>query len=122
MRPLLAILVLLSAVSSAQADDKKLTAADVEALLAGNTAVGDWKGTPYRQFFAANGSTTYLAEGSEPSPGKWKVDQATGDYCSWWERSGWDCYGVEREGDGYVWVTPSQDYRGPFKVVEGRQL
>ena len=104
-------------------DGSQLTGAEVIALLSGNTAVGDWRGTPYKQFFAEGGSTSYVEEGRPASAGRWKTDPETGDYCSWWERGGWSCYGVEREGDGYVWVVPGDDgYRGPFKVVNGHQL
>lgn len=119
---ILAVALALSS-SLAVAGDEKLTGADVLALLGGNTAIGDWRGTPYKQFFAEGGSTSYVEEGAPPSPGRWKSDPETGNYCSWWERGGWSCYGIEREGDGYVWVVPGGDgYRGPFKVVPGHQL
>ena len=128
MRSVLGILLLTLLVSSAhvgspQAGEGKLSAEEVRTLLSGNTAVGDWKGSPYRQHFEANGKTLYLAEGSDPSPGKWKAEEASGDYCSWWQGSGWDCYGIEHEGAGYVFVVKDGDgYRGPFTVVEGKQL
>lgn len=121
MRLLFILVLLLVASGSARADGEKLSAAEVMSLLNGNTAIGDWRGRPYRQYFAADGTTVYMAEGSPPSPGRWKVDETSGDYCSWWERSGWGCYGVERDGSDYVWTLPNDDYRGPFTVVEGRQ-
>ena len=121
MRGLFVLFALLTIAGAAHAEGEKLSAAELMALLAGNTAIGDWHGRPYKQYFGANGSTSYMAEGRPPSPGRWKVDEATGDYCSWWEQSGWSCYGVERDGAGYVWVVPDGSYRGPFRVVEGRQ-
>ena len=122
MRFILAACLLVSGCVLAWADDQRLGAAEVEALLSGNTAVGDWRGTAYRQYFSEGGTTTYLQEGGVPSQGRWKADPASGDYCSWWERSGWSCYGIERDGDGYVWVVPDDSYRGPFRVVEGNRL
>lgn len=116
------LLAMLTTTQPANADRAKLTAAEVTALLSGNTAVGDWRGTPYRQYFGVNGTTIYVAKARPPSPGRWKVDQENGDYCSWWEQSGWSCYGIERDGVGYVWVTPGSDYRGRFTLVDGKQL
>lgn len=120
---LLAVPLFAVMIGESSAGDDKLTADELQALLNGNTAIGDWRGTPYKQHFATSGTTTYVEQGDPPSVGRWKVDRETGDYCSWWERSGWSCYAVEREGDGYVWVVPGGDgYRGPFTMVDGKQL
>jgi len=120
----MALVVLIALASGdSMAGNGKLTADELQVLLNGNTAVGDWHGTPYKQYFATSGTTTYAAKGDPPSIGRWKIDSETGNYCSWWERSGWSCYAVEREGEGYVWVVPDGDgYRGPFTVVEGNRL
>ena len=65
--------------------DEKLTADEIQKLLDGRTALGNWRGTETRQYFASNGATTiYLPKGGPPDEGKWKVDQAKNQYCSWW--------------------------------------
>ena len=43
----------------AQAQSVKLKAHEIDTLLSGNTAVGKWDGTAYRQFFDADGTTIY---------------------------------------------------------------
>ena len=72
-----AVIYALTAIVPSQAAERQLNAAEIEAALAGNTVEGNWKGTPFRQFFAKNGTTTYVAEGSAPSPGKWRADPAS---------------------------------------------
>ena len=102
--------------------DDKLTADEIQKLLDGRTALGNWRGTDTRQYFASNGLTVYLAKGSPPDQGKWKVDEAKNQYCSWWQRGGWACYDVETDGTTYYWVTPGDDYRSPFTMTDGKQM
>ncbi|MEM0945646.1 MAG: hypothetical protein AAGI70_17050 [Pseudomonadota bacterium] len=105
----------------ARAEPDVLTAPEIEALLSGNTAVGDWSGTPYRQFFDENGTTIYVPQGGREDWGRWRTNAETGQYESFWERSGWSGYGVAG-GDGqYFWVQ-SDGTRQPFEMVEGRAL
>jgi len=119
----LALVIALGAVQAAKADERKLGAAEIEQMLAGNTVDGNWKGTPFKQFFAADGSTTYLAEGAQPSAGKWKVDAAKDQYCSWWQGSAWDCYDIHSVGpDSIIWVVPADGYRSPSRLLPGNQL
>jgi len=106
--------------SAAHADPATLTAAEIDALLSGNTAVGDWNGTPYRQWFAENGITVYVPKGGRPDRGKWRVNPETDDYESWWEQSGWSRYGIARAGDTLLWVETSGKTH-PFAVLEGNQ-
>ena len=118
-----AALLLIVLAAPATAGERKLTAAEIEAALAGNTVDGNWKGTPFRQYFGKDGATVYLAKGAEPSPGKWKADAEKDQYCSWWQGSGWDCYDIYSEGpDSIVWVVPSDGYRSPSKLLKGRKL
>ena len=74
--------------------------------LSGATVVGAWNGTPYRQTFGEDGSTTYV-EGGRPSFGSWRIAD-DGDYCSVWPPApSENCYGVELEPDGALtWITP----------------
>ena len=106
-----------------EAEERRLSAAEIEAALSGNTVDGNWKGTPFRQYFGTDGATLYIAEGAEPSPGKWKADAQTDQYCSWWEGSGWDCYDIHSDGpESIIWVVPSDGYRSPSRVLKGRKL
>ena len=101
---------------------EKLTAGEIQTLLDGRTALGNWRGTDTRQYFETSGATVYLPKGGVPDEGKWKVDAAKNQYCSWWQRGGWACYDVETDGSTYYWVTPGDDYRSPFTMVDGRQM
>ncbi|MEM9146363.1 MAG: hypothetical protein AAGC57_09205 [Pseudomonadota bacterium] len=105
----------------AMAEPVTLTAPEVDTLLRDRTAVGDWNGTPYRQYFDPNGRTVYQPKGGRPDQGKWRVNAKTGAYESWWERSGWSGYGIAREGETHYWVE-SSGKRHRFTVVDGRKL
>lgn len=102
--------------------DEKLTADEIQVLLKGHTALGNWRGAETRQYFDADGSTIYLDVDTSPEEGKWKVDEAKNQYCSWWERTGWSCYNVETDGRMYYWVSPDDAYRSSFMMTDGRQL
>jgi len=104
----------------AGAGEEKLTAAEIEVLLAGNTIAGDWSGK-YRQYYAADGATMYYPEGGTPDPGKWRVNADTDQYESWWETTGWVGYDILRAGEGYLW-RDSSGKTYPFTVMEGRQV
>ena len=121
----LALLVVLTtmATNSAWAGERKLSAAEIAQALAGNTVDGNWKGTPYKQFFAHDGGTTYVAQGASPSEGKWKVDTEKDQYCSWWQGTGWDCYDIFSSGPAsIIWAVLSDGYRSPSKLLSGNQL
>ncbi len=115
-------MVLMTIVPPARAEPVSLTADEVTALLTGNTAVGDWSGTAYRQYFAADGTTIYHAEGAPPDTGQWRVNAETGAYESLWRSGGWSGYDVARDGDRYLWIVHGSGDAQAFTVVEGRQL
>ena len=101
----------------------RVSAADVQAALAGNTIVGNWVGEDYRQFFADTGTTTYrpVVSGVD-SIGQWRVNDDTGQYESLWNnRLPWDVYDVYRDGDDWFWTGGGVDM-SPFTIVEGNQL
>lgn len=120
MRLYLMVSVVLFA-NAAGADPVSLTAGEIEMLLGGNTALGDWQGDTYRQYFAADGATIYAVEGRRSARGRWRVVEETGAYESWWPGSGWDVFAVLREGDALIWMD-SEGARFGFEVVEGQQL
>jgi len=98
----------------------QLTAAQIETLLAGNTAAGTWSGARYRQYFGENGFTVYIPEGGKADEGKWRANAETDVYESWWRSTGWTPYTIVMTNDGYAFVNgevPEQ-----FDVYEGRQV
>ncbi len=116
------VLVVLLATMPSYADErKKLTAAEIETLLAGNTAIGQWDGKNYRQYFSEDGSTIYAQEGTRSSYGQWRVNRDKDLYESFWQRSDWAGYPVELEGDTYFWISHSLPPQA-FEVVPGQQL
>ncbi len=115
-------MALMALVLPARAEPVSLTAEEVTALLTGNTAVGEWSGTPYRQYFAADGTTIYHAEGAPPDTGQWRVNAETGAYESLWRSGGWSGYDVARDGDQYLWIVHGSGDAQTFTVFEGRGL
>ena len=106
--------------ADAVAEERKLAAAEISALLTGKTALGENRGRHTRQYFDASGRTDYVERGGQVDPGKWRVDEAQDKYCSLWARGGWACYDVTTDGKGYFWV--AEGYRSPFSMIEGRNL
>ncbi len=101
---LIIITVLFSGVvSSASAMPDRLSGAEIKAWIDGNTVVGVWAGTSYRQLFRPDGTTAYDAAGTARDEGRWWVTE--NEYCSWWSGSGEACYQVLRDGETLVWRT-----------------
>lgn len=96
---------------------------ELQAALSGNTAIGNWVGEDYRQFFEENGDMIYLPDGaSGGSTGEWRVDPTTGQYESLWPPlRTWDVYDVFRDGDQWFWTGGGVEL-SPFTIVEGDQL
>ena len=104
------------------AEPVSLTADEATALSSGNAAIGDWSGTPCRQYFAPDGTTVHHAEGAPPDTGRWRVDAETGAHESLWRTGGWSRYDVAGDGDRYLRVVHGSAEAQAFTVVEGRQL
>lgn len=120
-------LALTLSAGAAMADERKLDAAEIAALLTGNTALGENRGRPTRQSFQANGITFYLEKDAPPTRGRWRVDEARGKYCSLWAMGGWSCYDVTTNGESgeaalYHWSLPGSDYHSPFTMLPGEHL
>ena len=115
------VLTLLTAIT-AQAQAVKLSGDDIRELLAGNTAIGRWDGTKFRQYFGVDGVTIYAQDGSRPTRGEWRVDDKLQEYQSIWpgdaELQGWF---VMEFGDTFYWVSKSTPPT-PFQVLDGQQL
>ncbi|MEM7207639.1 MAG: hypothetical protein AAF434_07440 [Pseudomonadota bacterium] len=87
------------------------------AMIKGNSSVGHWAGTPYKQFFNANGSTRYDEEGRRPSQGTWRV-ASDGKYCSVWPPSSREtCYSLVVDGRDIYWQSGDKHYKST--VVDG---
>ena len=106
----------------ALAEARKLDASEIAEALTGNTVEGLWGQTPYRSDFDSNGLTLYKPQGRPADRGRWKVDKTSHQYCSWWERSGWSCYDLYRDGDTIIWGIPGTSTRYPSALLEGKQL
>jgi hypothetical protein len=120
-RIILATLAVLTT-GMAHAQSLKLTSAQIATLLAGNTAVGKWKGQRYRQFFDTDGQTIYAQQGARSAVGKWRVDATVDEYQSIWPNdSEWEGWFVMEYAGRYYWVSKSTPPT-PFKIEDGKQL
>ncbi|MGB1209542.1 MAG: hypothetical protein ACPG7W_10165 [Paracoccaceae bacterium] len=108
--------------SALAAQAVKLTGDEIRGLLGGNTAVGRWDGTPYRQFFGTDGITIYAQQGARSARGQWRVDDAAMEYQSIWPRDAdWEGWFVMDYGNTYYWVSKSTPPT-PFQVLPGQKL
>jgi hypothetical protein len=106
----------------AQPNAVQLDAAEVTALLTGNTAVGVWDGTPYRQYFGEDGVTLFAQPEARTTRGQWRVDPESDEYQSLWRGDAeWVGLIVMIWMDEYYWLSRSTPPT-PFEVVEGQQL
>jgi hypothetical protein len=86
-------------------------------LLSGNTLDGVWAGRPYRQYFAASGSTRYQEGNSPPTTRTWRVD-SDGQYCSIWAPSSQEaCYLVLVYGNEVFWKSGGKYF--PSRLTAG---
>jgi hypothetical protein len=99
---------------------ERQSGAQIKEWIDGNTVVGVWAGTAYRQLFRPDGTTAYDA-GAARDEGRWWVTDT--EYCSWWSGSGEACYQVLREGDTLIWRTKGLFARSfEASVLPGDQL
>ena len=105
------------------AQERKLSASEIEAKLIGNTIQGVWYDEPYRQFFDGSGNTLYAEEGRSPALGQWWVDEEKGLYCSTRQGGRQACYEVLDGGPNtIIWAEPGSGRQFPAEVLEGDQL
>ncbi len=118
---LFAIILSGLATGPAAAMPDRLSGAEIKEWIGGNTVVGVWAGTPYRQLFRADGTTAYDAAGTGRDEGRWWVTEI--EYCSWWPGSGEACYQVLRDDDKLIWRTKGLFARSfEASVLPGDQL
>jgi len=106
---------------SAFADPVDLTAPEIEVLLSGRTAIGEWKGRAYRQYFNADGSTIFAMRRSQSTLGAWRVNSDTNRYESKWEDPEWESYTIVREDDTLYWTDEGLEPQA-FTMVDGADL
>ena len=99
----------------------RLSGAEIAQWIGGNTVVGVWAGTSYRQLFRPDGTTAYDAAGAARNEGRWWVTET--EYCSWWRGSGEACYQVLHDGDTLIWRATGLFARSfDASVLPGDQL
>lgn len=103
------------------AEAERLTAAQIAELLTGNTAVGEFRGKAFRQYFRNDGSTSFRREGQGRADiGKWRTTDDD-EYCAWWATGGWSCYWMSRNGDTVTWHYEDK-IAYPAVMVPGEQM
>jgi len=116
----IALMAFLSA-PAVQAGEEPLTGDQIKEILSGNTVFGEQKGTPWKQYFDADGATIYISGEDAPSPGRWAVREDR--FCSQWPPSDkWDCYDMTGAGENVTWIFVGGGDPWPAKVVSGRQI
>lgn len=114
------LLIFCAMASPAAAQAVKLQADEIIELLSGNTAIGLWGGTPYRQYFAPDGTTIFAQEGARSARGEWRT--VGEEYQSLWpDDSDWEGWYVMEYLGEYYWVSRATPPT-PFDVVPGQQL
>lgn len=123
MKHVLASALILAATAlHAQPVAVQLDAEEVTALLIGNTAIGEWEGTPYRQYFGEDGVTLFAQPEARTTRGEWRVDPESDEYQSLWPGDAeWEGWIVMIWMDEYYWLSRTTPPT-PFEVVEGQQL
>lgn len=105
---------------ASEAQSVKLSGEEIEILLLGNTAVGQWDGAGYRQYFASDGTTIFAQPDARSARGDWRVEGE--EFQSRWpgdaDWEGW--FVMEFAGDWY-WVSKATPPT-PFEVIEGEAL
>jgi len=106
------------------AQERKLSAAEIEDKLIGNTIQGLWQDRHYLQFFDGSGNTIYREDGYGTSMGRWWVDAEEDTYCS--SRQGGRssaCFEVLDGGPNtIIWVLLNSGKKFPATVLKGDHL
>ena len=121
VRPVLAVAFLVAG-SMAHAQSVKLQAHEIDALLSGNTVVGQWEGAKYAQYFDPDGHTIYAQDGSRSARGQWRTDPEQDEFQSIWPSDAeWQGWFVMEFGGDFYWVSKSTPPT-LFEVLDGLKL
>jgi hypothetical protein len=117
----IALLLALGVATPAAAMADPLSGEQIRAWIDGNTIVGNWAGTPYRQYFGPDGLTTFEADSAPAEIGRWWVTEV--EFCAIWPTGGQVCYRVVREGETLIWQTMNPwGENFTAEVLDGNQL
>jgi hypothetical protein len=117
---LLTLLTLVFSLSLAQDSERPMNQEEFTQMLVGNTLIGEWAGSPYKQFFDRGGNTIYIGDDGQRSQGYWRIRE-DGYYCSTWPPGQIEnCYKVTLLGDELLWYSGQNRYTS--YIVEGNQL
>ncbi|WP_271272475.1 hypothetical protein [Aliamphritea hakodatensis] len=109
---LAALLTMSLAGTAAAAEERPLSGAEIQQLLAGKTAYLDNGAV---QTFSSNGDTLYFHEPRPLERGTWKTDG--NEYCSEWGGR-WSCYKMTGDGaDRITWIGGGTTY--PARIEAG---
>lgn len=104
--------ILLLCLSSAAADETRLSSDEIDALLKGNTINGVHYGKKTIQYFSASGLTLWIGEGDQtPTEGQWKTQD--NQYCSKFGKD-WGCLDIVLDEAQNVYYFIGTDFRAPF--------
>ena len=92
---------------------KLLSGAEIQTLLAGNTAIHHYEGAAQFQYHQADG--TMKIEGRSPRVDKWKVD---GDLACFDYGDGFQCWKMAVEGTTIYWFTQHGDADGETELQQ----
>ena len=105
----------------AHANPIRLKSAEILATLSGNSVVGTWGSTEFRQYFDPNGSTVYRPRTGNQANGAWRVRDDL--YCSTWPPTDSEtCYSITRDGDTLTWQATDGGNPHPSTLIKGKAL
>ena len=114
------VLMVIATTSLAQDSERLPTQAEFIQILLGNTLIGEWAGSPYKQFFDRGGNTIYIGDDGQRSQGYWRIRE-DGYYCSTWPPGQIEnCYKVTLLGKDLLWYSGEDRYSS--YILEGNQL
>ncbi len=118
-----AFAVLVIASKSVEAQETRLTAAEIKSTISGNSIKGEWQGASYKQYFDPDGTTVYSWLGSKPAVrGKWRIDEVKDLYCSKFPSWGNACYEIYLDGDTLIYIAPGNRLRLSAELLSGKHL
>ena len=115
-----ALVFALAGSNASAGSDSDLSAAEIEALLGGNTISGNWNGSDYKQYYGPDGFTIYIPASGSNDEGKWRVNTGENTYESWWSATGWTTYKVEARGRRLRLDRQTRATAYPFVVLQGQ--
>jgi hypothetical protein len=128
------------ATGPASAARMKLSGSEIVRLLSGNSVKGEWNGSAFQGYFAADGTAYFQREGAEMQVGQWSAHEK--QYCVTWndrarttaqtqglaggfdmtnsrEAGDQDCFSVYQNFNKVIWVEPESGVNYTSVLVKG---